>query len=157
MNMKYFGKEWYYNNRNKDYVYSEEQVAYLDYENAILPNWYKRISLHDSYIVNVKKRSKELVLELEYDDQIKTKYSIVIYNYQILESCSLINSTIVSNEVYYKNGKVEFHIMVDLYEKGEVKLEYFTLICDSLRIRFKHPILARLRGFPTKNLVLDAK
>ena len=157
--MKCYGKEWYLNGCNSNNAATDEQLAYNEYVKATLPSWYQKLYLHDSYIINVDENKEKRTLSIEFKSPIWKSLNLFIcyYEYQIIEPCSVIHSTVVSDEVYINQDTVEHHFMVDTYKNNKVTLEYFTIECKQVEFKFKHKLLARLKGFPFKNMILSAK
>ncbi len=130
--MKYYNKEWYNNGCRP----IEKNKEYIDYMNKYLPKWYKDISLHDSEILNVKECNDLITFNLIYDDYIHTKYQLRFYNPKIIETCRLVGTWCVSDEIYVNDESCEFHLMVDWSEDGEPKpiLGYFTVECTKIEL-----------------------
>lgn len=127
--MKYFGKEWYYNCCN-----NEKGKEYLSYSEKCLPRWYNDFSIHDSKIEKICTDEKAIVLYLIDDDYLRTKYQIILHNPTVIESCNLIGSWCISDEVYIDNGLCEYHLMVDNCDSGKQVLDYFTVKCSEIEV-----------------------
>ena len=140
--MKYFGKNWYNNECNAETGNTKQQEEYLAYEKANTPNWYQQLSFHDSIVINVFKDENSTVfrIDLKRNTIEGTVYSLLFINYNVLEMCQLLESIVISSEIYFENGQIEFHLMVDTYKNNELTLEYFTIRCEKIEfmINGKH-------------------
>lgn len=129
--LKHFTKEWYVAGCND----SEKNQNYIDYMRSHLPRWYNDFSFHDSKIIDVEDFENLIVLNLEFDDFIHTKYQLKLYNPKITEYCKLQNSWWLFDEMYINENSFEFHIMVSDFDDNSI-ISYFTVKCSDIQLIF---------------------
>lgn len=100
-----------------------------------LPRWYNDFSFHDSKIINVEEFENSIVLNLEFDDFIHTKYQLKLFNPKIIEYCKLKNSWWLFDEMYINENCFEFHIMVSDFDDNSI-ISYFTVKCSDILLIF---------------------
>jgi len=102
-----------YRGNSEYFLYKKQIDEYRSYEENNLPEWYRGLSFHDNNIINVEYDEGKLVLTLNYDLPKTTSYKICFYDYEIIESCNLINAWILADELYLEQENNEFHLLVD--------------------------------------------
>lgn len=142
--MRYFNEDYYKASaefalqENRDYDKSPLKDINEKYNNHVKnhPEWYKKLSFHDSFIIKAECLSNKFVLTVKYDLRQNLVYKICFYDYEIIENCNLIETTIIYNELYIGDGNNEFHLMVDELVENQYMKRYFTVKFGKMEIAF---------------------
>lgn len=123
------------------FLYKKQIDEYKNYEEKTLPEWYRGLSFHDNDIINAEYENGKLILTLNYDLPKSLPYKICFYDYEIIESCNLINAWIIADELYLEQGNNEFHLLVDSQIEDsslehDFKRAYFTVRFSKMEMIF---------------------
>ncbi len=120
------GKAWYFKSDDKD-------KEYLDYKEKNLPKWYNEFSIHDDQIKGTAKTDDKFIISIATDDYKHTRYQLVFYNPNIIESCDLTDAWCSYDELYINDNSCEYHLMVMDSQDNSI-LNYFTIECSNMEL-----------------------
>lgn len=140
--MRYFNETYYElsaefaKQENRDYNKSPLKIINDNYNKHEQkhPEWYKRLSFHDSYILNAEYLIDKLVLTVKYAFNDDLMFKICFYDYVIIENCDLLETTIIYDELYLEDKVNEFHLMVDVSMENSYQKKYFTVRFSKMEI-----------------------
>lgn len=121
--MKYYTKYWYQNGCNAVEICDN---TFVDCDAC----------LHDAQIVSASVRDKKLILEIDNSGSSCEYKYITFDHFKAIEDVNLtdlLESYIIAEEIYIKeNNKIEFHLLLQSFNKGRSFENYFTLQCTKI-------------------------
>lgn len=121
--MKMFTKEWYrLGCPDCDEISAD---GYID--NDI-------INLHDCQIIAAGFKGNQISIDLDNSGSSSLIEKIIIEDYTVLQSCEMLNSWCVAEELYELPDKnFEFHLLLQNFpEDKDDELDYFTVKCKKI-------------------------
>ncbi len=126
--MKYYTKEWYYSGckpftTEDEHKVNKTDVCGVDY------------LLHDCKILSdtPQKSGEKFEINLDNKGGFTTINKIIFFNYIIKETCDIKNKYCIAEEIYQnKNGRYEYHFLLQGFQKRKMTLEYLTINCERI-------------------------
>lgn len=121
--MKIFTKEWY-------------QLGCPDCDEISADGYIDNdiINLHDCEIIAAGFKGNQISIDLDNSGSSSLIEKIIIEDYTVLQSCEMLNSWCVAEELYELPDKnFEFHLLLQSFsDDKDDKLDYFTVKCKKI-------------------------
>lgn len=102
--------------------------SFKEIEDRVPANIKENLNLHDCLITNIIKEENKLIIELDCSGGFIKIKNIVFDNYTIIkEQFDFINSWCLYEEIYIVENQYELHLLIDVPNKKDSKLGYFTI------------------------------
>lgn len=142
--MKVYDEKWYRNGCESPKITDENRKWYYEmYDTGI--------SFHDCFVskITVEQESKgnvsykKCVLQLDCSGGFTDYDTIQFDDCCIIENADACGSWIICDELYkLDNGKIEFHILLEMTSKHKVILENFTIKCTTMTFKSNNEALS---------------